>query len=89
MRPRTSRDVQTPSFPVFPASSTQEHSVRPSRQDATDTDQKRLPVTTQITTRPMPKDADLAAVIEAWDRLPEAVRASISMLVKAAGGKGE
>ena len=23
----------------------------------------------------MPKDADLAAVIEAWDRLPEAVRA--------------
>jgi hypothetical protein len=25
----------------------------------------------------LPEDADLAAVIEAWDRLPEAIRAGI------------
>jgi hypothetical protein len=31
-------------------------------------------------------DADLAAVIDAWDRLPEAVRAGIVALVKAAAG---
>jgi hypothetical protein len=31
-------------------------------------------------------DADLAAVVGAWDRLTEAVRASIMMLVKASGG---
>jgi hypothetical protein len=29
-------------------------------------------------------DPDLAAIIDAWDRLPEAVRASIMMLVRAA-----
>jgi hypothetical protein len=29
---------------------------------------------------------DLAAVIDAWDQLPEAVRSSIMMLVKAASG---
>jgi hypothetical protein len=37
----------------------------------------------------LPKDADLAAVIEAWDRLPEGVRQSVVMLVKAAVGRGE
>ena len=31
-------------------------------------------------------DPDLAVVVEAWDRLPEGVRTSISMLVKAASG---
>ncbi len=30
-------------------------------------------------------DPGLAAVVNAWNRLPEAVRASILMLVKAAG----
>jgi hypothetical protein len=29
-------------------------------------------------------DPDLTVVVDAWDRLPEAVRASILMLVKAA-----
>jgi hypothetical protein len=32
----------------------------------------------------LPEDADLAAVIEAWDRLPEAIRAGIVAMVKAA-----
>jgi hypothetical protein len=34
-------------------------------------------------------DPDLAAVIDAWDRLPEGVRQSVVMLVKAAAGQGE
>ncbi len=32
-------------------------------------------------------DPDLAAVIDAWDRLPEAIRAGIMAMVKAASGK--
>jgi hypothetical protein len=47
----------------------------------TDNDRKRLPNTPQNT----PQDSDLAVVIGAWHTLPEAVRASILMLVKAAG----
>jgi hypothetical protein len=31
-------------------------------------------------------DPDLAAVIDAWDRLPEAVRAGIVAMVRAASG---
>jgi hypothetical protein len=31
-------------------------------------------------------DPDLAAVVEAWGRLPDAIRAGILALVKAAGG---
>ena len=31
-------------------------------------------------------DPDLAAVIDAWDRLPEALRAGIMAMVKAAAG---
>ena len=31
-------------------------------------------------------DSDLASVIDAWDRLPEAVRAGIVAMVRAAGG---
>jgi hypothetical protein len=31
-------------------------------------------------------DPDLASVVNAWDRLPEAVRAGIVAMVKAAGG---
>ena len=32
----------------------------------------------------LPADPDLAAVVDAWDRLPEAVRAGIVAMVKAA-----
>jgi hypothetical protein len=37
----------------------------------------------------LPADPDLAAVISAWDRLPEAVRAGIVAMVKAASGSEE
>ena len=32
----------------------------------------------------LPADPDLAAVIDAWDRLPDAIRAGIVAMVKAA-----
>jgi hypothetical protein len=32
-------------------------------------------------------DPDLATVVDAWDRLPEAVRAGIVAMVRAAAGK--
>ena len=32
-------------------------------------------------------DPDLASVVDAWDRLPEAVRAGIVAMVKATSGK--
>jgi hypothetical protein len=34
--------------------------------------------------RAAPDDPDLATVVDAWDRLPEAVRAGIVAMVKAA-----
>ena len=72
------------SFPRVAASSTQEHSTPPSRQEATEADQKHPLTATQNATQLLPEDADLAVVNDAWPRLPEAVRASILMLVKAA-----
>jgi hypothetical protein len=82
-RQGTSRSDQSTSFPVFPALATQEHSTLPSRREATDNDQKR-PLTTP---QNAPQDSDLAVIIESWDRLPEGVRQSVVMLVKAASGK--
>ena len=45
---------------------------------------KTSPTTPQTATHLLPEDADLAAVIEAWDRLPEAIKAGILAMVKAA-----
>jgi hypothetical protein len=42
------------------------------------------PISHPIPTDTCQTDPDLAAVVNAWDGLPEAVRASILMLVKAA-----
>jgi len=36
----------------------------------------------------LPEDADLAAVNAAWPALPEALKAGILAMVKAASGKG-
>ena len=48
---------------------------------------KQAPTLTAQGQRAASNDPDLAAVIEAWDRLPEGVRQSVVMLVKAASGK--
>jgi hypothetical protein len=55
-----------------------------SRTETNENDAERPPVTAQITTRKLPDDPDLAILIEAWDRLPEAFRAGIVAMVKAA-----
>jgi hypothetical protein len=69
-------------------SSIQEHSTPASRLEPTDSDLNRLPSATQNATRLLPEDADpdLAAVNAAWPDLPEAVRQSIMMLIRAAKG---
>jgi hypothetical protein len=41
----------------------------------------------QLATATCQTDPDSTAVIQAWDRLPEAVRAGIVAMVKAASGK--
>jgi hypothetical protein len=68
---------------VFPPLSTQDHSTPLSRQDANDNDQKRPLTATQNATHLLPADADLAIVIDAWDRLPEAIRPGIVAMVRA------
>jgi hypothetical protein len=45
------------------------------------------PVSHPIPTDTCQNDPDLAVIIESWDRLPEGVRQSVVMLVKAASGK--
>ena len=55
-----------------------------SRTKTTGNGQERPPVTTQITTRMLPDDPDLAVVIEAWGRLPDTIKAGILAMVKVA-----
>jgi len=50
----------------------------PSRQEATHPAPKRPLTATENATRLLPEDSDLAAVIDAWDRLPEALKAGIT-----------
>jgi hypothetical protein len=45
------------------------------------------PVSHPVPTDTCQSDPDLAVIIESWDRLPEGVRQSVVMLVKAASGK--
>jgi|SRR5208337_562024 len=40
-------------------------------------------------TGPLPDDPDLAAVVDAWPKLPEAIKACIVAMVKAASGSEE
>jgi hypothetical protein len=78
---------QKPCFPgVFAPSGTDDPNPS-SHQDASRGIRKHPPSATQNATRVLPTDPDLAAVIEAWDRLPAAVRAGIVAMVRAASGK--
>jgi len=54
-----------------------------SRQQATPNVIRRPPRATKSATGPLKDDPDLAAVIDAWGRLPEAVRAAIVAMVRA------
>jgi len=55
----------------------------PSRQQATQSALKRPQRATRGATRHLPDDPGLTVVIDAWDRLPEAVRAGIVAMVRA------
>ena len=55
-----------------------------SRQQATADAPFRPLTATETATRLLPAEADLATVIDAWDCLPDAVRAGIVAMVKAA-----
>jgi hypothetical protein len=72
---------------VVSAPSTQEHSNPASRQEPTQSAPKRPLRATVGATGALPADPDLATVIDAWNRLPEAVRAGIVAMVKAASGR--
>src|SRR5271157_2546959 len=58
-----------------------------SRQYPNESGSIRPLTATQNATRLLPEDSDLAAVIEAWDGLPEALKAGIVAMVKAASGR--
>ncbi|MGO9601622.1 MAG: hypothetical protein ACLP7Q_26910 [Isosphaeraceae bacterium] len=62
----------------------QPHSHSKSRTDPTRCDPPRLPRATRGATGPPPADPELAAVVAAWPGLPEAIRAGILAMVKAA-----
>jgi hypothetical protein len=68
------------------AASKQEHSSRSSSQDETPRDTKSHQTATKSATFSEPSDPELALVMDAWGRLPEAMRAGILAMVKASEG---
>jgi hypothetical protein len=74
--------VKTPCFPRVASTSTQERS----RQQETREDTRSLSRATENATFLLPSDPDLRRVVEAWERLPETIRAGILALVEAARG---
>jgi hypothetical protein len=82
-RQNTTGNAKTPQIIGFPAPSTSWHSTSPSRQKLTDNAPKSLLRATRV----LEEDSDLAAVVNAWHTLPEALRSGIVAMVKAASGK--
>ncbi len=62
----------------------QPHPDSRSRTEPTLSASIRPPTATPNATRMLPDDRDLAAVVDAWPDLPEAIRAGIVAMVKAA-----
>ncbi|MDE2100036.1 MAG: tyrosine-type recombinase/integrase [Patescibacteria group bacterium] len=79
-----------PSLAVISTPSAPMHSVQQSRTDAHQSGYKRPSCATESATgllpEMLPADPALMEVVNAWDRLPEAVRAGIVAMVKAATG---
>ncbi len=69
-------------------SSTPVDPIPSSRQYPNESGSIRSLTATQNATRLLPDDPDLAAVVNAWPDLPEAMKAGILAMVKAASGKG-
>src|SRR5262245_10116968 len=59
-----------------------------SRPGPPTSEQVRPSTATQIATRMLPDDPDLAAVVAAWPGLPDAIRAGILAMVRAASQEG-
>jgi hypothetical protein len=89
-RPKPTGSDETPGNPGVSSSSTSDHPIPPSRQKTTQLDPNRPLRATEGATgfrvvAPPVLPADLQRIVDAWPGLPESVRASILMLVKAAG----
>lgn len=79
------RTRQNTSNAASPLGLRQPHSDRGSRTEPIQNDSPRLPRATRGATRDrVVPDPDLAAIVAAWPELPEALRAGILAMVKAA-----
>jgi len=80
--------VKTPSFAEQNPSSSSGHPSPSSRQYPNESGSIRPLTATQSATHPcqpaVTTDPDLAAVVDAWPELPEAIKAGIVAIVKAA-----
>jgi hypothetical protein len=86
----TTASGESASLSGFLSSSAQEHSTLALRQEPTDNDDlgsERPPRATAGATDGLPNDPDLTLINEAWHTLPEALRAGILAMVKAATPK--
>ncbi len=78
------RNRQNPANYGVKPSSPSAQSLPSSRQDTTDSASIRPPTATQNATHLLPDDPGLAAVVDAWPDLPEAIKAGIVAMVRAA-----
>ena len=81
--------IRTPDTGLIPYSGLANRSDLPASHSPPDTsgdDQKNLAVYLALLAK---KSLDLALTVERWDSLPEAVRAGIMAMVRAAGGYGD
>src|SRR5271157_3381954 len=79
-------DRQDTSKRVNPKGLRRAESPQRSSQGATESDTTRPSRATRGATRPLPDDPDLAAMVAAWPELPEAIRAGLLAMVRAASG---
>jgi hypothetical protein len=85
LRSEANANVPNPCFAVSSASSSTEQPITSSRLEADDREQNRLSFATKNATKPETvADPDLAAANAAWPTLPEALKAGILAMVKAA-----
>jgi hypothetical protein len=88
-RQGATEDAKTPSFQAVLTPSESKRSIPCSRTDATENDAERPPVTPQITPShrvvvPEALPADLQFILDAWADLPEAIKAGLLAMVRAA-----
>jgi len=80
---RTRTDTHGSVKQANPASSAENRQGQVQRVDAHPCELERALPATEIATDVLQSDPGLAAVVEAWDRLPEAIRQGVLAMVKA------